>query len=98
MCDDFLRRGFTFLAIAILMANPVIVFATTLEEVVVTAQCIPSKLSDTPAAVTAVTGEKLQEASITDVSQLGEIVPNLKVENTDSTKVTIRSILSNDAT
>lgn len=47
-----------------------------LQEVIVTAQYRTENLQNTPIAITAVTGERLQEQGIRDVQDLGNIVPN----------------------
>ena len=47
-----------------------------LEEVIVTAQYRKENLQDTPIAITAVQGERLEEQSITNVQALGRIIPN----------------------
>jgi iron complex outermembrane receptor protein len=48
----------------------------TLEEVIVTAQFREENLQDTPIAITAVTGDKLEEQGLTSVQDLGLIIPN----------------------
>jgi iron complex outermembrane recepter protein len=47
-----------------------------LEEVIVTAQYRTENLQDTPIAITAVQGDRLEEQSISNVQELGRIVPN----------------------
>jgi iron complex outermembrane recepter protein len=47
-----------------------------LEEVIVTAQYRRENLQDTPIAITAVQGERLEEQSITNVQELGRLIPN----------------------
>jgi iron complex outermembrane receptor protein len=48
-----------------------------LEEVTVTARYTKENLQETPLAITAVTGDSLRERSITSISDLGSLVPNL---------------------
>lgn len=47
-----------------------------LEEIVVTAQYITESLQDTPLAITAVTGEELELRGVTNVEDVGFVVPN----------------------
>lgn len=47
-----------------------------LEEVIVTAQYRRENLQDTPIAITAVQGDRLEEQSITNVQELGRLIPN----------------------
>jgi iron complex outermembrane recepter protein len=47
-----------------------------LEEVIVTAQYRRENLQDTPIAITAVQGDRLEEQSIASVKDLGRIIPN----------------------
>jgi outer membrane receptor protein involved in Fe transport len=49
-----------------------------LEEVIVTAQKRPQTLQDVPLSVSAMDGEFIAEATITEISGLGEFVPNLQ--------------------
>ena len=48
-----------------------------LEEVVVTARKREETLQETPIAVTALTGENLQELGLTNISDLRKVVPNV---------------------
>src|SRR5690606_1991719 len=47
-----------------------------LEEVVVTAQYVTENLQDTPLAITVVSGVELELRSLTNVEDLGYVVPN----------------------
>jgi iron complex outermembrane recepter protein len=68
----------------------------TLEEVIVTAQKREESLQKAPLAVTAVTGDELQHAGITDAQGLTDVVPGLEVGNFGSTtNFTIRGITTN---
>jgi len=50
--------------------------SSPLEEVTVTAQFKAEALQTTPLAISAISGEKLEERSLTDVTQLDAMVPN----------------------
>ncbi|NHN39979.1 TonB-dependent receptor [Pseudomaricurvus alcaniphilus] len=52
-----------------------------LEEVVVTAQKRAESLQDAALAVSAVSGQGLEDAGVTDVTSLGSIVPSLQISN-----------------
>ena len=69
--------------------------AQVLEEIVVTAQKRAEDLQDTPVAVTAFTGEQLQQAGVFDSIALSNVVPNVTVgtENArDAIFINIRGI------
>ena len=69
--------------------------AQVLEEIVVTAQKRAEGLQDTPVAVTAFTGEQLQQAGVFDSIALSNVVPNVTVgtENArDAIFINIRGI------
>lgn len=67
-----------------------------LEEVIVTAQKREESLQKAPLQVTAVTGEELQRAGITDARGLTDVVPGLEVGNFGSTTTfTIRGVTTN---
>jgi iron complex outermembrane receptor protein len=66
-----------------------------LEEVVVTAQHYSQDLEKTPLAITAMTGESLQQLGITTTEELSQIVPNLEIApTTSSAQVAIRGAVS----
>ncbi len=52
----------------------------TVNEIIVTAQFREQNLQDTPIAITAVDGETLEARSQTDVTDLGDFAPNVKIE------------------
>ena len=56
--------------------------STSLEEIVVTAQRRSENLQDVPVAVSAIGGESLASANITNASELGRLVPALTVFTT----------------
>jgi iron complex outermembrane receptor protein len=51
----------------------------TLAEVIITAQYREENLQDTPFAITAVSGELLQEQGLTNVTDLGLVIPNANI-------------------
>lgn len=70
--------------------------ATTLPEVVVTAQKRGENLQKVPLAITAVTGLELEKAGVTDATGLTAVVPGLQVGTYgSSTEFTIRGVTSN---
>jgi len=52
---------------------------STLDEVIVTAQFRQENLQDTPLAITAVSGDQLEKQGLTNVDDLGLIVPNASI-------------------
>lgn len=66
-----------------------------LEEVVVTSQKRVQSLGDVPISVNVMSGEKINEAGITNLNDLSDFVPNLSMNQTGiSTTITIRGISS----
>ena len=55
--------------------------AQMLEEVIVTAQKRAESLQDVPISVTAMQGEKMQEAGIPNMAAMADYVPNLHIAN-----------------
>jgi iron complex outermembrane receptor protein len=51
----------------------------TLAEVIVTAQYRRENLQDTPLAITAVSGEQLEQQGLTNVTDLGLVIPNASI-------------------
>ena len=69
--------------------------AQLLEEIVVTAQKRAEDLQDTPVAVTAFTGEQLQQIGVVDAIGISNVVPNVTIgtdESRDAIFVNIRGI------
>lgn len=56
----------------------------TLEEVIVTAQFREQNLQDTPIAITAVSGDLLEQQGLDNVSDLGLIIPNANIRQQGS--------------
>ncbi len=70
---------------------------TGLEEVVVTAQHHSENIQSVPAAISAIDGEKLAEAGITDASGLSELVPSVRAYvNATGTAIAIRGVMTNN--
>jgi iron complex outermembrane receptor protein len=78
--------------------------ATSLDEIVVTAERRETRLQDTPIAVTAVTGEALERRGAADLIALASIAPNVQIQGSAplsggsfNATVFIRGIGQNDA-
>jgi iron complex outermembrane receptor protein len=56
--------------------------ATTFEEVVVTAQRREERLIDVPLSVSALGGEALERAGVSDISGIGGYIPNVQINQT----------------
>jgi iron complex outermembrane receptor protein len=70
------------LAAAVALAwTPTIASAQMLEEIIVTAQKRAQSLQDVPISVSAMQGEKIQEAGIANMAALADYVPNLHIAN-----------------
>jgi iron complex outermembrane receptor protein len=67
--------------------------ATKVGEVVVTAQKRSEKLTSVPISITAVTGVKLEQAGVTDMSSLGQLVPGFHMDSSGpEAEPTIRGV------
>src|SRR5512139_2452352 len=65
---------------AVALGAPVLASAADeLQEVVVTAQYRAENLQDTPLAITAVSGEQLEQQGLTNVTDLGLVIPNANI-------------------
>ena len=85
-------RTMSALALAIATASGG-AYAAQLEEVIVTAQKRAESLQDVPISMTAIAGEKIQEASIQSMTDLGAYVPNLSItENAVNSIISMRGI------
>ncbi len=67
------------------------------DDIVVTAQRQSSLLSKTPVAMTAISGEGLRQAGITNPTQLTESVPNVQITRGNGLQITIRGVTSTDS-
>lgn len=67
-------------------------------DIVVTANRTSSLLSKTPIAMSAVSGDDLIAAGITNPTQLEESVPNLSIVRGNGLQITIRGVTSTDGT
>lgn len=71
-----------------------------IEEITVTAQKREESLQETPISVTALTGSTLEQKGVTDVIDLGEAVPNVRITmspgSSSATTVTIRGLAQGD--
>jgi len=71
----------------------------TLEEIIVTAEKREESLSKTPLAITAVSGEALQQAGVVNVYQLQYLAPSMQVNQTaQGLYIAIRGITTYDTT
>lgn len=67
-------------------------------DIIVTATRTESLASKTPIALTAVSGESLVSAGITNPTTLAEQVPNLSIDRANGLQITIRGVTSTDGT
>jgi iron complex outermembrane receptor protein len=67
-------------------------------DIVVTAQRTSSLASKTPIALSAIGGDALRSAGITNATALGDQVPNLSIDRTGGLQITIRGVTSRDST
>jgi iron complex outermembrane recepter protein len=72
--------------------------ATDSGDIIVTATRSETKLSKTPIAITAITGDALRSAGITSPTNLSRDVPNLSIDRTNGLQITIRGVTSTDGT
>mgnify|MGYP001030678106 FL=1 len=85
-------RTMSALALAIATASSGAISAE-LEEIIVTAQKRAESLQDVPISMTAIGGEKISEAGIQSMTDLGSYVPNLGIsENAVNSIVSMRGI------
>jgi iron complex outermembrane receptor protein len=60
--------------------------SSALEEVIVTAEFREAKLQDTPIAITALSGDVLDERGMSSVADIGKVAPNVNISNTGVTQ------------
>ena len=77
------------LVLAVAMTMPGIAFSQALEEVVVTAQKRAQSAQDVPIAITALSGEFLEEWNVLSVTDLQKFTPGLNVPQQDASKTFI---------
>lgn len=65
-------------------------------DIIVTATRVETSASKTPIALTAISGDQLIHAGITNATALGEQVPNLTINRNQGLQITIRGISSSD--
>ncbi|MDC0088772.1 TonB-dependent receptor [Porticoccaceae bacterium] len=88
--SSFLKLSGLALAIATISSGT---YAAQLEEVIVTAQKRAESLQDVPISMTALSGEKIEEAGINSLAELGAYVPNLSIsENAVATGIYMRGV------
>jgi iron complex outermembrane recepter protein len=97
------RVSMAAIAVATFSATPVFAQASANEapadgDIIVTATRENTLLSKTPIAITAITGEGLRDAGITNPTQLEESVPNLSIVRGNGLQITIRGVTSTDGT
>src|SRR5580658_932100 len=94
--------AFTFRAASVHAQNaPEPAAQDQLESVVVTARYTQENVQATPVAITAITGADLEERNLTNVTTLGNVVPNLYTHPGDAAEgltptITLRGVSSGD--
>jgi len=77
----FMRCALGSVMVAMLFASQNAFAEGALEEIVVTAERRAESLQDTPIAVTAFTGDMVDQASITNIDDVALLTPNFKITN-----------------
>ena len=67
-------------------------------DIIVTATRTETRLSKTPVAISAVTGDTLRSQGIVSPTNLSKDVPNLSIDRTNGLQITIRGVTSTDGT
>src|SRR5690606_18329200 len=75
-------RRYALLSAVLAAASPLAEAQQRLEEVIVTAQRRAENVQDVPIAMTVVTGETLDQRSITQVAQISDFSPNVYIDPT----------------
>ncbi len=70
--------------------------AQVLEEVIVTARKREEAIQDVPVSITAMTGDQLRDAGITNLKDLGYQVPGLQIDQSSGAQIWIRGIGQRD--
>ena len=80
------------LALAVAVASSG-VGAAELEEIIVTAQKRTESLQDVPMSMSAISGERIEEAGIQDLTELSEFIPNFTISlNATNSIISMRGI------
>jgi iron complex outermembrane receptor protein len=88
--SSFLKVSGMALAIATISSGA---YAAQLEEVIVTAQKRAESLQDVPISMTALSGEKINDAGMNSLADLSKYVPNLSIsENAVATGIYMRGV------
>ncbi|TQV84012.1 TonB-dependent receptor [Exilibacterium tricleocarpae] len=93
-----MRLNATRLSLAVGLVNAMVAGTVAanefvLEEIVVTAQKREQSIQDVPISVSAVSGEKIEEAGITDLANLSAYVPNLNIsDGGETTNIFMRGL------
>ena len=93
-----MRLNTTRLSLAVGLVNAMVAGTAsaseyTLDEIVVTAQKREQSIQDVPISVSAVTGEKIADAGITDLEDLSSYMPNLNIsEGGQTTNIFMRGL------
>ncbi|MET3109141.1 iron complex outermembrane receptor protein [Oxalobacteraceae bacterium GrIS 2.11] len=70
-----------------------------IQEVIITARKVGEPISKTPLSITAVTGDDLRASGITNVSEIGDLVPNLVMgRDPFGVNINIRGVTTTDQT
>jgi len=85
--------------LSIASLSPVVipqVHGAVLEEVIVTARKREEAIQDVPVSITALTGDQLRDAGITNIKDLGYQVPGLQIDQSSGAQIWIRGIGQRD--
>ena len=83
----------TAMALSVAYAPAALSEQMVMEEVIVTAQKREQSMQDVPISITAIGGERIQDAAINSFNDLDNYVPNFQVsENAIATSITMRGI------
>lgn len=85
-------------ALPLAMTSTAFAQARASDEIVVTANRTESTLSKTPVAVTALSGEQMVSAGITNPLQIQDRTPGLSIDRANGLQITIRGVSSTDQT
>lgn len=89
------RKGPLMISATLVLGIPASALAQTAElaEIVVTAEKRPETIQTAPSAIVAVSGQALENASVTDITELDKLIPGLSVYNiSNSPNVSLRGV------